>query len=158
MSRSLVLIFAGLCVWGNCGSSCPKSPVFEEIRVDLLELNHYYKSNNRVFSQLIYWKEYPTVGLDKATLHAVGYLILDDRNLLMSRPIKTKAGYESLRLVQRGSRTRMVRVVSSLYRESHTNVDPERESVELHWKGKIIPDLFGEAAAIDENKEVLDDR
>lgn len=127
--------------WAAVTAPSSPKPQREETWVDLLEVNHFYnKQGNHVFSQVIYWREFPTAGLNRSTLAAVGYQLLN-QNQPSEWPVKTSRGYEQSRLVTVENRQKWVVIASKYYRESHTQVDPERESTVHFWKDKRVMDI-----------------
>ncbi|MFN7318927.1 MAG: hypothetical protein ACK5S6_05415 [bacterium] len=55
--------------------------------------------------------------------------------------MKTNRGYDQTRLITVENRQKRVTIASRYYRESHTQVDPERESAAQFWKGRGIMDI-----------------
>ena len=128
--------------WAAVTAPSSPKPQTEETWIDLIEVNHFYnKQGIHVYSQVIYWREYPTVGLNRSTLAAVGYQLLGQNPAPGEWPMKTSRGYEQTRLITVENRQKRVTIASRYYRESHTQVDPERESAAQFWKGRGIMDI-----------------
>lgn len=108
------------------------SNVRTEHYVDLIELNHI-RNNVSEFDQIILWNEYPAVGLNRSEFRTVGFFVLD-------RGV-------SLNIIRRNKSCRVIinntNIVSPLFRESWSGVDPERESARKHWDGNP-PNIFNQ--------------
>jgi hypothetical protein len=94
-------------------------------RVAMIELNHYYKDGARQFDQLIFYE------FDRVTCkHVVRFWkIVEPANLHdYPAPVRGTADH-SVRLKDGNGYWRNVR--SSLYRETWTTYDPERENKQL---------------------------
>lgn len=114
---------------------------YSEISVNLIELNHI-RNDTTSFDQIIFWKEYPSNGLCKTELRAIGFQVIGTNELAPF--IHKKNGYYKVQhKVQTDNGYYPITVVSQLYRESWSMTDPERESVRKHWNGNC-PDFFRE--------------
>lgn len=100
-----------------------------EVSVDLIELNHISNDTSQ-FDQIIFWKEYPAVGLNRSEFRTVGFFVLDrETNINIIRKNKfCKVGG-----VKIGSS--YIYIVAPLFRETWSMTDPERESARKHWAG-----------------------
>ena len=97
--------------------------------VDLIELNHFYDQQGRlVYDQVIFYERPPETG----RFQVRAWCLVEDREDLNRRPIKN---YQT-QLYQvdwYDTDQRILRKVTSrLYRESWTQVDPERANKKLH--------------------------
>ena len=97
--------------------------------VDCIELNHFYDARARlVYDQVVFYEWTPTTG--KFQVRA--WCLVDDREQLNRRPIKNEETgiYESEYL---DTNTRLIRRIRSrLFRESWSQLDPERENKRVH--------------------------
>ena len=133
--------------WVTVSAPSSPRPLTEELWVDLIEVNHIYdKRGEYSFSQIIYWREYPTVGLNRSCLAAVGFQLLTKDSPIGTWPSKTTRGYEQTRVIPLPRCEKRVVIASKYYRESHTQVDPERESKRLFWKNQEVPDILADFA------------
>lgn len=96
--------------------------------VDLIELNHQYDGKGRLsFDQVVFYEVNPRNG----RFQVRGWCMVDDREDLSRRPVKNEA--TGLWAVTWKDDRRLVRTVTSrLYRESWSQVDPEREDKKHH--------------------------
>ena len=97
--------------------------------VDCIELNHFYDHCGRlVYDQVIFYERVPETG--KFRVRA--WCLVEDREHLNRRPIKNEETgiyrvdwYDTDKKLQRS-------ITSRLYRESWTQVDPERANKKFH--------------------------
>jgi len=97
--------------------------------VDLIELNHFYDQLGRlVYDQVIFYERIPETG----RFQVRAWCLVEDREFLNRRPVKN---YQT-QLYQVDwfdTDQRLHRKVSSrLYRESWTQIDPERVNKKMH--------------------------
>ena len=123
ISSSILLV---LCAFGTVIS---KNTGVAEEYVDLIELNHFYDHQGRhVYDQVIFYEQAPESG--RFLVRA--WCLVEDREHQNRRPIKD-ASSELYRVHWYDSDQRMHRkIVSQLYRESWTQVDPERANKRIH--------------------------
>lgn len=111
----------------------------DEISVDLIELNHI-SNDSATFDQIIFWKEYPSQGLCRSELRAIGFQVIGTNDPLPL--IYKKNGYYKVQhKYQNDHGYSITTVVSKFYRESWSRTDPERESARKHWGGEP-PNIF----------------
>ncbi len=93
--------------------------------VDLIELNHFYDCLCRpVYDQVIFWENDPVTG--KFQVRA--WCLVEDRDVRNRRPVKN-LDTDLYQVDWFDAEKRISRKVSSkLYRESWTQVDPERQN------------------------------
>lgn len=104
-----------------------------EIYVDMIELNHI-RNKTSEFDQIIFWKEYPTIGLDRSEFRAIGFQVISGNDHFPY--IHNQNGYYKVQhKFEINGVARPISVISKLYRESWSMTDPERESVRKHWNG-----------------------
>ncbi len=92
--------------------------------VDCLELNHFYGAKGEhVFDQVIFY------AIDPATrkLQVRGWCIVEDRDVLNRRPVKSAGGIYRVDWIETNNRVNRT-ITSRMYRESWTQIDPEREN------------------------------
>ena len=97
--------------------------------VDCIELNHHYDHCGRlIYDQVIFYERAPETG--KFRVRA--WCLVEDREHLNRRPIKNEETgiyrvdwYDTDKKLQRS-------ITSRLYRESWTQVDPERANKKFH--------------------------
>jgi len=95
-------------------------------RVDLIELNHYHGScGAHAYTQIIFWD------IDPATMkpHARGYrLVKAEAEEELPRKNETTGEYETVfvRSYRNGTAHRTWKVRARMYRESWSQIDPER--------------------------------
>lgn len=97
--------------------------------VDLIELNHFYDQRGRlVYDQVIFYERAPETG----RFQVRAWCLVEDREYLNRRPVKN---YET-QLYQVDwfdTDQRLLRKITSrLYRESWTQIDPERANKKIH--------------------------
>lgn len=97
--------------------------------VDLIELNHFYdQKGGFVYDQVIFYERAPETGRFKVR----AWCLVEDREQLNRRPVKS----ETTGLYQvdyHDTDQRLTRKLTSrLYRESWTQVDPERADKKIH--------------------------
>lgn len=96
--------------------------------VDLIELNNYHDSRGHlVFSQVIFYERNPGNG----RFQVRAWCMVDDRELLNRRPLRNINGLYVCELNDSNERLTR-RIVSRLFRESWSMVDPEREDKRKH--------------------------
>lgn len=97
--------------------------------VDLIELNHQYDTRGRlVFDQVIFWERTPEQG----RFQVRAWCMVDDRELLNRRPVKNEVnGMYQVDSYDADIRLRRT-ITSRLFRESWTQLDPERDNKKVH--------------------------
>jgi hypothetical protein len=96
--------------------------------VDLIELNHHYDAcGNHSFDQLIFWE------IDPAT-ERFWVRAWKMQNDVDAHPLEANGIYQ-IRITNNGSTTL---VQSRMFRESWTQIDPERANKRLHPEGDRI--------------------
>jgi hypothetical protein len=111
-----------------CAVSSNKGHRSTNEHVDLIELNHFYDQQGRlVYDQVIFYEQAPETG----RFQVRAWCLVEDREWLSRRPTKN---YDS-QLYQvdwYDSDQRLLRKITSrLYRESWSQVDPERANKKL---------------------------
>ena len=96
--------------------------------VDAIELNHFFDQRGHlVYDQVVFFERTPTTG----RFQVRAWCLVDDRETLNRRPLKNDNGlYECFAVDSNERLTR--RIVSRVFRESWTQVDPEREDKKRH--------------------------
>ena len=112
-----------------CATISPKSNNSVDEYVDLIELNHFYDQLGRpVYDQVIFYERAPETG----RFQVRAWCLVEDRESLNRRPVKN---YET-QLYQVDwfdTDQRFLRKITSrLYRESWTQIDPERVNKKIH--------------------------
>jgi hypothetical protein len=96
--------------------------------VDAIELNHSFDARGRlIYDQLIFWERTPTTG----RFQVRAWCLVDDREGMNRRPLRNDNGLYECDVVDTSERLTR-RIVSRLFRESWTHIDPEREDKRLH--------------------------
>ena len=97
--------------------------------VDLIELNHFYDQRGRlVYDQVIFYERAPETG----RFQVRAWCLVEDREGLNRRPVKN---YETqlYHVDWFDTDQRLLRKITSrLYRESWTQIDPERANKKIH--------------------------
>ncbi len=97
--------------------------------VDLIELNHFYDQRGRlVYDQVIFYERAPETG----RFQVRAWCLVEDRECLNRRPVKN---YETqlYHVDWFDTDQRLLRKITSrLYRESWTQIDPERANKKIH--------------------------
>lgn len=124
-----------LCIVLLCGASVPKGHRIIEEQVDMIELNHFYDPLGRhVYDQVIFYHISPETG--KFRVRA--WCLIEDRESLSRRPLRD-AQTSTVRVDWYDDNQKLLRRLSSkLFRESWTQVDPERsDKVQLEEKLRL---------------------
>lgn len=97
--------------------------------VDLIELNHFYDpKGGLVYDQVIFYERAPETG----RFQVRAWCLVEDRECLNRRPTKNLQT-ELYQVDWYDSDQRLLRKITShLYRESWTQIDPERANKKLH--------------------------
>lgn len=118
-----------------CGASVPKGHRIIEEQVDMIELNHFYDQVGRhVYDQVIFYHVSPETG--KFRVRA--WCLIEDRESLSRRPLRDPQT-STVRVEWYDENQKLLRRLSSkLFRESWTQVDPERsDKVQLEEKLRL---------------------
>ncbi len=112
-----------------CATISTKSNHSVDEFVDLIELNHFYDQRGRlVYDQVIFYELAPETG----RFQVRAWCLVEDRECLNRRPVKN----DKTQLYQVDwfdTDQRLLRKITSrLYRESWTQVDPERANKKFH--------------------------
>ncbi len=127
--------------------------------VDLIELNHFYdQKGGLVYDQVIFYERAPETG----RFQVRAWCLVEDRECLNRRPTKNLQT-DLYQVDWYDSDQRLLRKITSrLYRESWTQIDPERANKKLHDERSRIsmvqnPKRFFEAEAqdADEPKQTI---
>lgn len=104
--------------------------------VDSIELNHFYDSAGRlVYEQVIFYERAPETG----RFQVRAWCLVEDRELLNRRPVKNEStGIYQVDWFDIDQRVRRT-ITSRLYRESWTQVDPERADKRVHDERLRVP-------------------
>ena len=97
--------------------------------VDLIELNHFFdQKGGLVYDQVIFYERAPETG----RFQVRAWCLVEDREYLNRRPTKN-IQTELYQVDWYDSDQRLLRKITSrLYRESWTQIDPERANKKLH--------------------------
>ena len=97
--------------------------------VDLIELNHFYDQRGRlVYDQVIFYERAPETG----RFQVRAWCLVEDRECLNRRPIRNyKTQLYQVDWFDTDQRL-LRRITSRLYRESWTQIDPERANKKIH--------------------------
>jgi hypothetical protein len=106
-----------------------KAPGVAEEYVDLIELNHFYDHHGRhVYDQVIFYEQAPETG--RFLVRA--WCLVEDREALNRRPVKN-VETQMVYVDWYDNDHRTLRKLSShLYRESWTQIDPERANKKVY--------------------------
>ena len=125
----LFFLFVGLCAslsfHGNlfAGASNPTSFGVAEEYVDLIELNHFYDHKGRyVYSQSLFWTRDPR----DSRFHIRAWVLIDDRLTYNRRPLRDEQSDQWFCQWYDQEQKILRKIRSKMYRESWTQVDPER--------------------------------
>lgn len=123
LSSTILMV---LCAFGTVIS---KNTGVAEEYVDLIELNHFYDHQGRhVYDQVIFYEQAPESG--RFLVRA--WCLVEDRDHQSRRPVKD-ANSQRYRVSWYDSDQHIHRkIVSQIYRESWTQVDPERANKKIH--------------------------
>jgi len=112
-----------------CATISHKGNFVAEEVVDLIELNHFYDQQGRlVYDQVIFYERAPESG----RFQVRAWCLVEDRESLNRRPIKNHQT-ELYQVDWFDTDQRLLRKVTSrLYRESWTQIDPERTNKKIH--------------------------
>lgn len=96
--------------------------------VDCIELNHYFdKCGKLVYDQVIFYERTPTTG--KFQVRA--WCLVEDREELNRRPVRNEeTGVYQVDWFDSDKRVKR-KITSRLFRESWTQLDPERENKKI---------------------------
>jgi hypothetical protein len=119
MNLLLTLVLIG----SGCGLGDGLQDRMIEESIDMIELNHFYDPCGRhIYDQVIFYHLAPETG--KYRVRA--WCLVEDRETLSRRPVKD-AATGCVRVEWYDGEHKVVRhLVSRIYRESWTQVDPER--------------------------------
>ena len=97
--------------------------------VDLIELNHFYDQRGRlVYDQVIFYERAPETG----RFQVRAWCLVEDRECLNRRPVKNyKTQLYQVDWFDTDQRL-LRKITSRLYRESWTQIDPERANKKIH--------------------------
>ena len=112
-----------------CATISPKGNHSADEYVDLIELNHFYDQQGRlVYDQVIFYERAPETG----RFQVRAWCLVEDRDCLNRRPIKNQQT-DLYQVDWYDTDQRLLRKITSrLYRESWTQIDPERVNKKLH--------------------------
>lgn len=96
--------------------------------VDAIELNHSFDARGHlVYDQVILFERTPTTG----RFQVRAWYLADDRETLNRRPLLNNNGLYECFVVDSNERLTR-RIVSRVFRESWSQIDPEREDKKRH--------------------------
>ena len=123
---SLASIFLCLSI---CATISPKGNHSVDEYVDLIELNHFYDQLGRpVYDQVIFYERAPETG----RFQVRAWCLVEDRESLNRRPIRNHET-QLYQVDWFDTDQRLLRKITSrLYRESWTQIDPERVNKRVH--------------------------
>jgi len=105
---------------------------------DVLEESHIYdKRGELIFTQVIFWKEHPAVGLNRTRFYPYGFRMLDGYKSIEKRD----GGYRYFADNEEYQKGR-IEVRAPIYRESWSQSDPEAASRKILWPEGVCPDLI----------------
>ena len=112
-----------------CATISHKGSTIAEEVVDLIELNHFYDQQGRlVYDQVIFYERAPESG----RFQVRAWCLVEDRESLNRRPVKNQQT-ELYQVDWFDTDQRLLRKITSrLYRESWTQIDPERTNKKIH--------------------------
>ena len=112
-----------------CATISHKGNHFAEEYVDLIELSHFYDQRGRlVYDQVIFYERAPETG----RFQVRAWCLVEDRENLNRRPVKNHQT-ELYQVDWFDTDQRLLRKITSrLYRESWTQIDPERTNKKIH--------------------------
>ena len=112
-----------------CATISHKGSHLAEEVVDLIELNHFYDQQGRlVYDQVIFYERAPETG----RFQVRAWCLVEDRESLNRRPVKNQQT-ELYQVDWFDTDQRLHRKITSrLYRESWTQIDPERINKKIH--------------------------
>ena len=115
-----------LCV---CASVSLKGNPSVDEYVDLIELNHFFDQQGRlVYDQVVFYERAPETG----RFQVRAWCLVEDREYLNRRPVKNQET-ELYQVDWFDTDQRFLRKITSrLFRESWTQVDPERSNKKFH--------------------------
>lgn len=115
-----------LCV---CASVSHKGNPSVDEYVDLIELNHFFDQQGRlVYDQVVFYERAPETG----RFQVRAWCLVEDREHLNRRPVKNQET-ELYQVDWFDTDQRFLRKITSrLFRESWTQVDPERSNKKFH--------------------------
>lgn len=118
-------MFALMILMASIGSSSSSAI---ESRVDLIELNHFYDDLGRhAYDQVILYEWSP----DYRRHHVIAWMLLDESSEIGKFPQKEQGSRDWIvKWYDRDAKTKRI-VRSKLYRETWSQVDPERENKQL---------------------------
>ena len=112
-----------------CATVSHKGNQSADENVDLIELNHFFDQQGRlVYDQVIFYELAPETG----RFQVRAWCLVEDREYLNRRPVQDQETqlYE-VNWFDTDQRLKR-KITSRLYRESWTQVDPERSNKKLH--------------------------
>lgn len=112
-----------------CASVSHKGNQSVDEYVDLIELNHFFDQQGRlVYDQVVFYERAPETG----RFQVRAWCLVEDREYLNRRPVKNQET-ELYQVDWFDTDQRLLRKITSrLYRESWTQVDPERSDKKFH--------------------------
>ncbi len=112
-----------------CATISPKGNHSVDEYVDLIELNHFYDQLGRpVYDQVIFYERAPETG----RFQVRAWCLVEDRETLNRRPIRNHET-QLYQVDWFDTDQRLLRkITSGLYRESWTQIDPERVNKRVH--------------------------
>ena len=112
-----------------CATISPKGNHSVDEYVDLIELNHFYDQLGRpVYDQVIFYERAPETG----RFQVRSWCLVEDRESLNRRPIRNHET-QLYQVDWFDTDQRLLRKITSrLYRESWTQIDPERVNKRVH--------------------------
>ena len=112
-----------------CATISPKGNYAVDEYVDLIELNHFYDQLGRpVYDQVIFYERAPETG----RFQVRAWCLVEDRESLNRRPVRIHET-QLYQVDWFDTDQRLLRKITSrLYRESWTQIDPERVNKKIH--------------------------
>jgi hypothetical protein len=97
--------------------------------VDLIELNHFYDQQGRhVYDQVIFYERTPDTG----RFQVRAWCLVEDRDALNRRPVKNSETQRYQVDWLDNDQRLMRKITSHLYRESWSQIDPERVNKKIY--------------------------
>ena len=112
-----------------CATISPRGNNSVDELVDLIELNHFYDQRGcLVYDQVIFYERAPETG----RFQVRSWCLVEDREDLNRRPVKNhKTQLYQVDWFDTDQRL-LRKITSRLYRESWTQIDPERANKKIH--------------------------
>jgi hypothetical protein len=124
-----IILFCSLTLSNVMGANSSFIPNFVEESVDLVELNHFHDCLGRhVYDQVIFYEWCPA-----RSLYLVrAWCLVEERDLVNRIPVKNYANDTYIVHWQDRDENLLREITATHYRESWTQIDPERANKKIH--------------------------